>query len=248
MKIPTITGIIRRRILANYRIDPDVVDSVLPYGFRPKLVRGNAIGGICLIRLEKIRPKGIVQFAGISSENSAHRFAVEWNDDDGHTREGVFIPRRDTDSRLNALAGGRVFPGVHYLSRFSVDDRGTAISLRVVAEDHDEPLVELEVEATDDFPATSIFDSLDEASNFFEQGRIGYSARPESLKLDGLRLEVENWQVSPLDARFIRSSFFGDTSIFPLGSFEFDHALLMRNIAHEWHTEPTVIAHKGRQA
>ena len=102
MKIPVITGTIRRRILLNYRVAPDVARAVLPARFRPKLVRGQAIAGICLIRLESIRPSGFPELAGISSENTAHRIAVEWEGDDGQTRQGVYVPRRDTDSRLNS--------------------------------------------------------------------------------------------------------------------------------------------------
>jgi hypothetical protein len=33
----------------------------------------------------------------------------------------------------------------------------------------------------------------------------------------------------------VRSSFFEDGSLFPRGSIEFDCALLMRGIEHEWH-------------
>jgi len=33
----------------------------------------------------------------------------------------------------------------------------------------------------------------------------------------------------------VRSSFFEDQGIFPRGSIEFDCALLMRDIQHEWH-------------
>ena len=38
---------------------------------------------------------------GIRTENVAHRFAVEWDGDDC-TQVGVFIPRRDTNSRITA--------------------------------------------------------------------------------------------------------------------------------------------------
>ena len=33
----------------------------------------------------------------------------------------------------------------------------------------------------------------------------------------------------------VRSSYFDDHSVFPAGSIEFDCALLMRGIEHEWH-------------
>ena len=111
VRIPTIRGTIDRRILANFRVDPDVLAKILPSPFRPQTVNGFGIAGICLIRLKHIRPKGFPAWLGISSENAAHRIAVEW-DADGELRSGVFIPRRDTSSILNAMAGGRIFPGV----------------------------------------------------------------------------------------------------------------------------------------
>ncbi len=239
MKIPTITGIIRRRILLNYRVAPEVARTVLPMNFRPKLVGEFAIAGICLIRLESIRPKGMPRMIGISSENSAHRIAVEW-EDGGGLREGVFVPRRDTNSRLNALTGGRIFPGVHHLSRFTVSDLNGRISLRVDTHDGEAPLVDLKLRETDEFPSDSIFGTLQESSQFFEKGCVGYSTCPNSSILEGLFLQVANWQVSSLIVEYVRSAYFDDCSIFPSGSIAFDHALLMRDIPHEWHAEPVM--------
>jgi hypothetical protein len=244
MKIPTINGIISRRLLLNYRIAPEVVRGILPVRFRPKLVDGYAICGICLIRLEEIRPKGLPKFLGIHSENSAHRIAVEWEDDAGQSHEGVYVPRRDTNSRLNALAGGRIFPGVHHFSRFTVSDAKGRISLRVQARDIAEPLVDIEVSETDAFPETSIFGSLDVSSKFFEAGCMGYSARPDSCIMDGLILQVKQWQVTPLIVHHIRSAYFDDRALFPQGSIDFDHALLMRDIPHEWHSLPEMTVGK----
>ena len=244
MNIPAITGIIRRRLLLNYRVSPEVIRSIIPSIFSPKLVNGYSIAGICLIRLEQIRPKGFPRTISISSENSAHRIAVEWTDKDGLRKEGVFVPRRDTDSRLNSIAGGRLFPGVHHLSRFIVDDRDSNISVKVQTEDKDVPLVDLGVHRSTDFPRDSVFSSLTESSTFFESGCIGYSSRPDSCKLDGLLLKVQEWKVSALTVDFVRSAFFDDTSTFPHGSIEFDHALLMRDISHEWHSEPEMTSEK----
>jgi hypothetical protein len=242
VKIPTIQGVIRRRLLLNYRVDPDVVSRLLPANFRPKTIDGHAIAGVCLIRLEEVRPKGLPAFAGIASENSAHRFAVTWEDADGNAREGVFVPRRDTDSRLNSWAGGRIFPGVHHHSRFRVEDRGERISLTVTAADCGSPLVEVEAEAAETLPESSVFPGLAEASRFFEAGCIGYSSRPDSRRLDGLRLEVKDWRVSPLAVKRVSSAYFDDSAIFPSDRIEFDHALLMRDLAHEWHAEPMMDA------
>jgi len=233
MKIPAIEGLIRRRLLLNYRVSPELVEAELPEGFRPKLQGGFAIAGICLIRLEEIRAKGLPKFFGFSSENSAHRIAVEW---DGG--EGVFAPRRDTGSWLSSLAGGRIFPGVHHLSKFDVEDDGREISLRVKADDFESPLVDVEAVESDEFPEGSVFGSLEESSEFFEGGCVGYSSRPNSDLLDGLLLKVPKWEVSALDVKRVASVYFDDRENFPSDGIAFDHGLLMRDIVHEWHSEP----------
>ncbi len=94
MKLPIIHGYIDRRILINFTADPDIVSKIIPKPFRPKIYKDKAIVGICLIRLKNIKPKGLPNFAGVSSENGAHRIAVEW-DEEGQTKEGVYIPRRE---------------------------------------------------------------------------------------------------------------------------------------------------------
>ena len=171
MKLPVIQGIIRRRILANFRVEPQVMQRRLPSRFRPKLQGGFAVAGICLIRLEHIRPRFVPESVGLNSENAAHRVAVLW-DEDGATREGVFISRRDTNSQLNHLLGGRIFPGEHHQASFNVSESDSAIKLSLESAD-----------------ATVV------------------------VKLEGNMAQA-------LSA----------TSIL------FDHALIMKNVAHEWHS------------
>lgn len=232
-----IQGVIRRRLLINFRADPEVVQHLLPAGFTPKLHRGEAIVGICLIRLEEIRPKGMPAVLGISSENAAHRIAVTWKDADDTPGEGVFIPRRDTDSVLNALAGGRIFPSEHHLSEFNVQDDGRSVSLSVDSRDHCATLSVNAREAAE-LPAGSIFSSLVESSRFFEGGSVGFSPTRDPDRFDGIALKVDRWEVRPLEVCEVRSNFFEEDVRFPKGSVQFDHGLIMRDVVHEWHGVP----------
>src|SRR6476469_6998802 len=122
MKLPALSGVIRRRILVNFRVQPEVMQAQLPAPFRPKLVGGSAIAGVCLIRLEQVRPRFLPAAMGFPSENAAHRVAVCWTDEAGEPREGVYVPRRDTDSLCTSLAGGRLFPGEQQHAHFTVRD------------------------------------------------------------------------------------------------------------------------------
>jgi hypothetical protein len=232
-RLPVIQGVIRRRILVNFRVDPGVMQRRLPSRFRPKLHAGYAIAGICLIRLESVRPRFVPSVLGLSSENAAHRIAVRWQDA-GAGREGVFIPRRDTGSLLNHLAGGRLFPGEHHHARFTVREAGDAIDLAMMSDDG---AVSLRVRgaAGGRLPVSSCFASLEAASAFFEPGAVGYSVTREPGRLDGLELRTHGWSVEALRVDDVHSSYFADTARFPRGSVEFDCALIMRNLGHEWH-------------
>jgi hypothetical protein len=230
MKIPTIHGYIDRRILVNYTGDPDVVKKIIPAPFRPKIYNGKAVIGICLIRLKSIKPKGLPDFVGISSENAAHRIAVEW-DENGQTREGVYIPRRDTSLWFNAMVGGRLFPGKHYLAKFDVQEKDDKYNINILSSD--QTRISLSAEQADKLNDNSIFKTLENASDFFEKGNTGYS--PNGRGFDGLRLDIFSWNVKPLKVEQVRTSFFENETIFPKGSVVFDHALLMTNAEHEWH-------------
>lgn len=172
MRLPVIQGVIRRRILVNYRIAPDTLQAQLPPRFRPKLHKGLGVAGICLIRLEAIRPRHVPALLGVSSENAAHRVAVVWGTDDGEGREGVFVPRRDTGSLLNHLTGGRLFPGEHNRAHFRVQENPTGLDLSMESNDG-KVAVRVRGSFGGDLQAGSCFASLAEASSFFGQAPLG---------------------------------------------------------------------------
>jgi hypothetical protein len=238
MRIPVIHGLIDRRILVNFQVDPVVLVKVLPPPFRPKTVNGLGIAGICLIRLKYIKPRFLPGNIGFSSENAAHRIAVEWTSN-GSTHEGVYIPRRDSSSKLNTLIGGRLFPGVHHPAHFDVLERDDYYWVELNSDDR-KTHVRVAGRLGPDLPATSTFRSLPEASAFFESGSLGYSATRRPDEYDGLELRTQNWKVKPLAVEEIASSYFEDEHLFPKGSARFDCALIMRGIAHEWHGQETL--------
>ncbi|MGG9963692.1 DUF2071 domain-containing protein [Ferruginibacter sp. SUN106] len=231
MKLPTMHGFIDRRILINFTAAPVDVEKIIPFPFRPKIYENKAIVGICLIRLKNIKPKGLPDFIGISSENGAHRIAVEW-DEEGQVKEGVYIPRRDTSSRFNTIVGGRIFPGKYHLAKYNVIEKDKNYHIDFTSSDK----TQISIDATEvnTFDPNSIFETLENASGFFEKGAVGYS--PNGKKFEGLKLETYNWKVKPLAVSNVQSGFFENETIFPKGSVKFDNALLMTRLEHEWHT------------
>jgi Uncharacterized conserved protein (COG2071) len=265
MKIPTLEGIIRRRLLVNFRVDPGTMQKLLPDRFRPKLHHGHAIAGLCLIRLEQVRPAGMPALLAFSSENAAHRVAVEWTTRQGKTREGVYIFRRDTDSTLAQLAGGRLFPGAHHPAKFHITDHLGEIDFTMTSRTGDAD-IRLHGVESDALPPSSSFASLAESSRFFENGSLGYSPSRRGARrpvarttcCPGSRGVIPREQEATEDARTSQDTKFDGLrletehwTVRPLTitrvesrwlaenspGAQFDHALLMRDIPHSWHAE-----------
>ncbi len=227
----TVEGRIERRLLVNLRVDPKALAPVLPEPFRPLLVDGWAIAGMCLIHLTGLRPTATPGRSGLTTENVAHRIAVEW-DDHGERRPGVWIPYRHTSSRLTVALGGRAFPAVHSLADFDVDDRGGAISIAVSRQGTS--LVSVSANAADDVTTTSVFGSIAEADAFFQCGSTGVSPARRRGRSDVVDLAVSNWNLKPLDLVTAHSSIFEDW--WPIGqAAEWDSAFIMRDMACSWH-------------
>jgi hypothetical protein len=179
-----------------------------------------------------MRPAFLPAALGMSSENAAHRIAVEWTES-GQTREGVFIPRRDTDSWLNLFAGGRLFPGVHHLASFHSHETERHFRVELRSRDH-ETVVRVAAHRTDAWPETSLFQSLDQASEFMRGGCRGWSPCGSHGALEGVELCPDKWEMHPLAVDQVESSFFADSTRFAPGTVEFDSALLMRGVSHAW--------------
>lgn len=232
MQLPNMSGTIERRLLVNYRVDPDVLRRLLPQPFRPQLIDGVGVAGICLIRLGQLRPAGVPAVFGVTTENAAHRIAVEFDGPDDR-RRGVYIPRRDTSSRLTAIARGRLFPGEHHRARFVVSEGSGRYEVAFTSLDK---TVNVAVVATtaSQLPPGSIFGSMANASAFFRDGSLGYSATGAPGRQDGIELSCGQWRMEPVIADHVVSSFFDDRALFPAGTVELDSALLMRDIPATW--------------
>jgi len=232
--LPIIEGIIARRILVNYRVDPAVAAKLVPKPLEIATHNGLAVVGICLIRLEQLRPRGFPSAVGMSSENMAHRMAIRYPGGNGSTNEmsdGVYVLRRETDQCLVRLLGGRLFPGIHGPASFKVNESSAGIRMDVTSADGKAD-VNLEVLRHPEWNATKLFQSFDEMSRFFKKGDCGFSCSLHGGKLEGIQLKTLQWTLSPLQTVRVRSAFYDDESICSIG---FDCAVMMSGVPHEWH-------------
>ena len=235
MKIHAIHGIMARRMLVNFRIRPDVAARLLPTNVRPRLVRGHAIAGLCLVKLTQMKPAGSPRWLpGFTSENVAVRMGVQWGTR-GDPQNAVLIFRRDTASTLNALFGGRFFPGPTNPAQILSHDRPNDIRIAVRST---QQRIDVAAREGGTIPATSAFQGLDEAATFFRGGERGYSPARRPGLWDGLALTLDRWSLRPLTIDRVRSRFMDQINAIAPGSAVFDSAFIMRDIPHTWTALP----------
>lgn len=213
---------LRRRLLITYRVDPAVAASLLPEGFRPQVVDGSAVAGVCVLGLESIRPSWLQRRWGLRSENAAHRIAVEW-DSPGGVERGVFIFERHSSAWHPVLFGGRLFPGVHRRAQFTIRESGDRYALTMEAGEHS---LTADVEVGGAW-SSSLFASIDEASDFYRAGRVGWSYAPSRRAVESVALTTDAWSVEGARLNHLRSSFF---EALPPGSTAFDSVVVMRDL------------------
>ena len=231
--LPTLEGMIARRVLLNYWMDPEVARRLVPAPLEVVTRNGLAVAGICLIRLERLRPKGLPAAVGISSENMAHRIAIRYPAEGG-MRDGVFIWRRDTDSLLATRLGGLVFPGAHRDAEFRVEEDDDGFGVEVLTEDGAAD-VNFRARFGAEWKWTLLFPRFADVCGFFERGDCGFSCALRGDALEGMQLRTLRWEMSPLGIADLRSAFYDNAKQFPCGSVGFDCGVVMRGIPHEWH-------------
>ena len=225
-----IRGRMRRRILLTYRVDPEVARAIIPTPFRPQLVDGSAVAGICMIALTDLRPGCVRPRIGISTENTAHRFAVEW-DEGASPRTGVYVTERHTSGLVPVLGGGRFFPGMQRRARFDVEESDSRFRVRMRASDAS---VSADVEVSERWDST-LFPTIEDASAFYRNGAIGWSPR-RGGGAEGLELTSSRWAVRAATVNDVTSSFFDGL---PAGAATLDSALVMHDIPVLWRRPET---------
>jgi hypothetical protein len=236
--LPKLAGVIARRILVNFRADPDVIRRLLPWPLEVATYGGYAVAGICLTRLEGLRPQGVPGPLGIAAENMAHRVAIRYPTEKGW-KDGIFIWRRESDCELLVQLGGCLFPGVHHRAGFEVWERNGQLALSVRTDERRSDVV-LRTRRSLEWRVTPLFPTLDEMCGFFELGDCAFSCVKRGRGLEGLRLRALRWELSPLRVTEVHSAFYENHCCFPPGSVCFDSAVLIRDVPHDWHELPGV--------
>ncbi|HTN79565.1 MAG TPA: hypothetical protein VMK16_07820 [Acidimicrobiales bacterium] len=225
VRTPVLQATLERRLLLTYRLDPDAVADLVPGPFWLHMVGGFAVGSITLDHVTALRPRGLPAAAGFTSQNAAHRIAVEW-DQHGRKAAGTFVLSRHTSARRIAVAGDRLFPGLRMRADFDVDDRGPNVSVGFRGSDGS--AVDAEVVVDDDVGRSELFSAPQEGWRLAVRGAMTASLRRKAGELDWIDEHARGGRVRAASIERVTSSLFSAALGTP------DSAIVARDVMIEW--------------
>jgi len=230
VRVALVRGVIERRLLVAYRLDPDVAQNLLPAPFRTRLISGYAVAGIALARLGQLRPAGLPSVGGLTRESATHGIAVEWESArDLHT--GVYVLHRDSGAPTGAPGDG-VGPRRHLrrTPQFTVDERTDGLHVAYTSRNRTVH-IDVDVVLAASLAGSALFSDAPAAARFFALDGAGAAWGPQGR---GWRLTARDRCLGAAHVRTATSSIFADASVFPPGSAQLDSALLLRDVAVAW--------------
>lgn len=234
MRAPALNGRIDRRICLHYLIDPAVARQLLPGHLRPRLYQGSALGGICVFRMAPLRPRLLPIPLGFGAEIAWHRIAVEWMRA-GKLVHGQYLLRCEADSGPGARMTHRVTSAPDTAARITVRSNNAGLLVDMKSTDG---LGDLRLAATPGagWPEASVFPSAQAAQLAFAGGHVLWTGDGEQ-EIDGFEFSFAGGSACTLSTREVQSAWFDDGARFPLGSIQFDSALLVSRSDQKVQTE-----------
>ena len=241
MQLPVIRGVIDRRILVNYRVDPGVLAALLPAPFRPKLVAASGMVGRLPDPPEaRCGPRFLPPLAGdlLRERRPPRRRRMGRG---GRRREGVFVPRRDTDSRLNRLGGRAALPRRPLTTpAFTVRGDGRPLPRRPPQRRRRTSLSV--VGGVNAAVAGGVGLRLARGGlRLLRGGLAGVLRDAPARPARGAGAAAPRWRVEPLAGRAGGVQLLRGPVALPAGVGRVRLALLMRGIDHEWHVRGELV-------
>jgi len=222
---PAVSGVVESRILVNFRVGLDTLDTVLPEPFRGREVgeTGVGIGTVCFTKVTKARPWFVPESLSVGFETATHRIsaAVEG---EGGTTFCVYVPQREVSSRFCSVVGGFLLPTDFDRAEFQTKENDGARLIRADGiKFAGAKMYETDRDGVND---DSVFYSLESASKFLCEGGVEYSKSGGGY--GGVEFRTDETIIEPIDVTEAHSSYFEK-----MGA-RFDSAFRMRDVEGKW--------------
>lgn len=226
------TGILEDTVLLNFRTDPNVLKRLLPAPFVPRLVDGYGLVGILMFKMRDLACETNMGLPSPPSDHVLYRVAVSWQQGT-RTHHGMYLLRHEVNTRLPVRQRKRgLFPVAAQPVRWHKAPEAGKFEWSLQTRNRTRLKVQARLAAY--FPPGSVFDSLDQASVFFQKERAAIAPRFQKSVFANTRFLPLNWAVKPLFIESLQTDMDQLGNLFPKGHIFFDSGLIWPQIPCKW--------------
>ncbi|MDP5170606.1 MAG: DUF2071 domain-containing protein [Bacteroidia bacterium] len=234
------TGILEDMVLLNFRTDAEVLRRLLPQPFEPRLVDGFGLVGILLFRMRDLECETTMGLPSPPSEHVLYRIAVSWQQG-ARTHHGMYILRHEVNAKLPIQQRRRgLFPVAGRPVRWI--RRPWAGSFEWTIKTKNRLRLKVGGKFSKKFPGESVFESLDNASDFFARERSVVAPRYQKSIFTSTHFLPLHWSIKPLHIHTLQTDFSQLENLFPKGMIFFDSGLIWPQMPCRWQKGHEILA------
>lgn len=222
--------VFRRCLLANFAVDPELLDQLLPRHVEPDTYDGHAYVSVVIGQMDKMRPVLVPRLLGITYNQIVYRAAVRCGDE-----TGVHFLRSDADSRIMAMLGNAMsFFRFHHAQIELVETEGQ-FHVEVHAQSPGSIHASYDVERASRVPpSTSAFADMGSAQAWLVERYTAFDFTPGRSKIDIVRIDRGDWDVRVLPDLGSEYEFMTTGPLASTGT-RLDSVFAVADIPYRWH-------------
>ena len=225
-------GMVTRRFLVSYPVDPVLLTDRLPPGAELSLHDEAAWVSACFVNMKNMRPSVFPRSMGFELNYLIHRTRARLPFPDGKKREAVLVLEPNLDRRVLGWFGARL-TGVEFNYR-PIRLNETEKSWTLLMKDHEEIVYDAVIPKSSinpDAPASARFSSINSADDFLLGVSFGGQWHAKTNRLRLLAETHDRWNTLMGECK-TNSNRFLESLGNEAGSLEADHVISMTDIPH----------------
>jgi uncharacterized protein YqjF (DUF2071 family) len=218
--------------LVNFGVNPEAVASYLPKGLVPKLHHGEAYISVVIAKLEKMRPAFLPKSFGITYNQVVYRLVVN---KDGE--RGVYFLRSDADNSLMCFLGNMFSYFKFHRANIDIVNSQNRLEFSLKGIDSDVANIHSIFDiagASLELPASSKFQSLDEAKIYLVELFTAFGCMPNGKTINRVKIKRGEWQVSLVADHCAEYNYLKSGLFFPTANCRLDSVFYVQSIPYYW--------------
>mgnify|MGYP001793625581 CR=1 FL=1 len=179
MPVPvTMVGRIDECLLLSYRVASEAVEHLVPKPLELVTHKGFAFFNIVVCHIDRMRPRGVPAWGGVSYHHVAYRLMVRAQRGDGTAFRGLYFLRSDADSGLVSLGGNLASEFRFNVAEVSLGMHDGVVSAAVRSRDGvGDASLEVDTGCSPELREDSIFETMELARSVLKYAPMGLAPR-----------------------------------------------------------------------